>query len=156
MQSSSESYGGLTEDSVGEAYNSSKDGTLVMREVMKTCTHTHTHTHRQVCLCVAIEAVSVCFFTTIPSPVAFFVLTLLQSHLPICLYLTTFFFFFVRIRQRRGGEGAVTPRATGLGIMVTSVTSPTFCSRATLPRPRPPRPCRSWPTSLRSSTHTVE
>ncbi|XP_034418514.1 TRAF2 and NCK interacting kinase a isoform X5 [Cyclopterus lumpus] len=34
VQSSSESYGGLTEDSLGDAYNSSKDGTLVMREVM--------------------------------------------------------------------------------------------------------------------------
>ncbi|XP_034418517.1 TRAF2 and NCK interacting kinase a isoform X8 [Cyclopterus lumpus] len=32
VQSSSESYGGLTEDSLGDAYNSSKDGTLVMRE----------------------------------------------------------------------------------------------------------------------------
>ncbi|KAM6917973.1 TRAF2 and NCK interacting kinase a isoform 2-T2 [Lycodopsis pacificus] len=32
MQSSGESYGGLTEDSLGDAYNSSKDGTLVMRE----------------------------------------------------------------------------------------------------------------------------
>ncbi|KAM9341537.1 TRAF2 and NCK interacting kinase a [Symphorus nematophorus] len=32
VQSSGESYGGLTEDSLGEAYNSSKDGTLVMRE----------------------------------------------------------------------------------------------------------------------------
>ncbi|XP_028420912.1 TRAF2 and NCK interacting kinase a isoform X2 [Perca flavescens] len=34
VQSSGESYGGLTEDSLGDAYNSSKDSTLVMREVM--------------------------------------------------------------------------------------------------------------------------
>uniref|UniRef100_A0A7N6FIH3 non-specific serine/threonine protein kinase n=1 Tax=Anabas testudineus TaxID=64144 RepID=A0A7N6FIH3_ANATE len=34
VQSSGESYGGLTEDSLGDAYNSSKDGTLMMREVM--------------------------------------------------------------------------------------------------------------------------
>uniref|UniRef100_A0A3Q4BAP5 non-specific serine/threonine protein kinase n=1 Tax=Mola mola TaxID=94237 RepID=A0A3Q4BAP5_MOLML len=33
VQSSSESYGGLTEDSLGDVYNASKDGTLVMREV---------------------------------------------------------------------------------------------------------------------------
>ncbi|XP_013886417.1 TRAF2 and NCK-interacting protein kinase isoform X2 [Austrofundulus limnaeus] len=33
VQSSSESYGGLTEDTPGDAYNSSKDRTLVMREV---------------------------------------------------------------------------------------------------------------------------
>ncbi|XP_067334686.1 TRAF2 and NCK interacting kinase a isoform X3 [Channa argus] len=32
VQSSGESYGGLTEDSLGDAYNSSKDGTLVMKE----------------------------------------------------------------------------------------------------------------------------
>ncbi|XP_075873741.1 TRAF2 and NCK interacting kinase a isoform X7 [Nelusetta ayraudi] len=32
VQSRTETYGGLTEDSLGEAYNSSKDGTLVMRE----------------------------------------------------------------------------------------------------------------------------
>ncbi|CAJ1074352.1 TRAF2 and NCK interacting kinase a isoform X12 [Xyrichtys novacula] len=32
VQGSSESYGGLTEDSLGDAYNSSKDGTLVVRE----------------------------------------------------------------------------------------------------------------------------
>ncbi|XP_077945778.1 TRAF2 and NCK-interacting protein kinase isoform X17 [Gasterosteus aculeatus] len=31
-KSSGETYGGLTEDSLGDAYNSSKDGTLVMRE----------------------------------------------------------------------------------------------------------------------------
>lgn len=43
MQSSSESYGGLTEDSLGEAYNSSKDGTLVMREVMNADTQPHTY-----------------------------------------------------------------------------------------------------------------
>ncbi|XP_077418104.1 TRAF2 and NCK interacting kinase a isoform X8 [Vanacampus margaritifer] len=32
VQSSSESYGGLSEDSLGEPYGNSKDGTLVMRE----------------------------------------------------------------------------------------------------------------------------
>ncbi|XP_060938833.1 TRAF2 and NCK-interacting protein kinase-like [Limanda limanda] len=32
VKSSGESYGGLTESSLGDAYNSSKDGTLVMRE----------------------------------------------------------------------------------------------------------------------------
>lgn len=42
MQSSGESYGGLTEDSLGDAYNSSKDSTLVMREV--TNMHAHTQT----------------------------------------------------------------------------------------------------------------
>ena len=40
VQSSSESYGGLTEDSLGDAYNSSKDGTLVMREVMNVHIYT--------------------------------------------------------------------------------------------------------------------
>lgn len=44
MQSSGESYGGLTEDSLGDAYNSSKDSTLVMREV------TNMHAHTQTCL----------------------------------------------------------------------------------------------------------
>lgn len=43
VQSSSESYGGLTEDSLGDAYNASKDGTLVMREVTNAPLHTHTH-----------------------------------------------------------------------------------------------------------------
>ncbi|XP_037833589.1 TRAF2 and NCK interacting kinase a isoform X7 [Kryptolebias marmoratus] len=33
VQSSSESYRGLAEDALGDSYNSSKDGTLVMREV---------------------------------------------------------------------------------------------------------------------------
>lgn len=46
VQSSGESYGGLTEDSLGDAYNSSKDGTLMMREVMNAHTgFTHTQTH---------------------------------------------------------------------------------------------------------------
>uniref|UniRef100_A0A3Q3WSK1 non-specific serine/threonine protein kinase n=1 Tax=Mola mola TaxID=94237 RepID=A0A3Q3WSK1_MOLML len=43
VQSSSESYGGLTEDSLGDVYNASKDGTLVMREVTNAPPHTHTH-----------------------------------------------------------------------------------------------------------------
>lgn len=54
MQSSGESYGGLTEDSLGDAYNSSKDSTLVMREVMNMHAHTQTclHTYKTV---IAVE-----------------------------------------------------------------------------------------------------
>ncbi|XP_062296023.1 TRAF2 and NCK interacting kinase a [Scomber scombrus] len=45
MQSSSESYGGLTEDSLGDAYNSSKDGTLVMREAEERRRGGHTESN---------------------------------------------------------------------------------------------------------------
>lgn len=41
VQNNTESYGGLPEDSRGEPYNSSKDSTLMMREVMND-KHTHT------------------------------------------------------------------------------------------------------------------
>lgn len=66
VQSSGESYGGLTEDSLGEAYNSSKDGTLVMREVMNAHTHTPEKIPR---LYFAITLGSFCFsITTLSSP----------------------------------------------------------------------------------------
>ncbi|XP_031703832.1 TRAF2 and NCK interacting kinase a isoform X3 [Anarrhichthys ocellatus] len=45
MQSSGESYGGLTEDSLGDAYNSSKDGTLVMREAEERRRGGHTESN---------------------------------------------------------------------------------------------------------------
>ncbi|XP_034433031.1 TRAF2 and NCK interacting kinase a isoform X14 [Hippoglossus hippoglossus] len=45
VQSSGESYGGLTEDSLGDAYNSSKDGTLVMREAEERRRGGHTESN---------------------------------------------------------------------------------------------------------------
>nr|XP_020472253.1 TRAF2 and NCK-interacting protein kinase-like isoform X4 [Monopterus albus] len=45
VQSSGESYGGLTEDSLGDAYNSSKDGTLVMREAEERRRGSHTESN---------------------------------------------------------------------------------------------------------------
>ncbi|XP_063764252.1 TRAF2 and NCK interacting kinase a isoform X4 [Eleginops maclovinus] len=45
VQSSSESYGGLTEDSLGDAYNSSKDSTLVMREAAERRRGGHTESN---------------------------------------------------------------------------------------------------------------
>ncbi|KAJ4939500.1 hypothetical protein JOQ06_028948 [Pogonophryne albipinna] len=45
VQSSSESYGGLTEDSLGDAYNSSKDSTLVMREAEERRRGGHTESN---------------------------------------------------------------------------------------------------------------
>lgn len=41
VQSGSESYGGLAEDALGDAYNSSRDSTLMMREVMNVNTQVH-------------------------------------------------------------------------------------------------------------------
>lgn len=123
VQSSSESYGGLTEDSLGDAYNASKDGTLVMREVTNAPLHTHTHT--------------VCFYS--------------NSHHCISLFVGCVN-SVVPARLRKRGEVA-TLRATGLGTTVTLVTSLTLCSRATLPRRHPPRPCRSWVTFMRSDAH---
>ncbi|XP_069008769.1 TRAF2 and NCK interacting kinase a isoform X2 [Embiotoca jacksoni] len=45
VQSSGESYGGLTEDSRGDSYNSSKDGTLVMREAEERRRGGHTESN---------------------------------------------------------------------------------------------------------------
>ncbi|AWP16253.1 putative traf2 and NCK-interacting protein kinase-like [Scophthalmus maximus] len=45
VQSSGESYGGLTEDSLGDVYNSSKDGTLVMREAEERRRGSHTESN---------------------------------------------------------------------------------------------------------------
>ncbi|XP_058470946.1 TRAF2 and NCK interacting kinase a isoform X5 [Solea solea] len=45
VQSSGESYGGLTEDSLGEAYNSSKDSTQVMREAEERRRGGHTESN---------------------------------------------------------------------------------------------------------------
>ncbi|XP_026194833.1 TRAF2 and NCK interacting kinase a isoform X2 [Anabas testudineus] len=45
VQSSGESYGGLTEDSLGDAYNSSKDGTLMMREAEERRRGSHTESN---------------------------------------------------------------------------------------------------------------
>uniref|UniRef100_A0A8D0DAW1 non-specific serine/threonine protein kinase n=1 Tax=Sander lucioperca TaxID=283035 RepID=A0A8D0DAW1_SANLU len=45
VQSSGESYGGLTEDSLGDAYNSSKDSTLVMREAEERRRGDHTESN---------------------------------------------------------------------------------------------------------------
>ncbi|TMS21369.1 hypothetical protein E3U43_015342 [Larimichthys crocea] len=45
VQSSGESYGGLTEDSLGDAYNSSKDSTLVMREAEERRRGGHTESN---------------------------------------------------------------------------------------------------------------
>ncbi|KAM9354582.1 TRAF2 and NCK interacting kinase a isoform 1-T1 [Pholidichthys leucotaenia] len=45
VQSSGESYGGLTEDSLGDAYNNSKDGTLVMREAEERRRGGHTESN---------------------------------------------------------------------------------------------------------------
>ncbi|KAL6105359.1 tnik [Pungitius sinensis] len=44
-KSSGETYGGLTEDSLGDAYNSSKDGTLVMRETEERRRGSHTESN---------------------------------------------------------------------------------------------------------------
>ncbi|KAM8916955.1 traf2 and NCK-interacting protein kinase-like isoform 8-T8 [Spinachia spinachia] len=44
-KSSGETYGGLTEDSLGDAYNSSKDGTLVMREAEERRRGSHTESN---------------------------------------------------------------------------------------------------------------
>ncbi|XP_062253705.1 TRAF2 and NCK interacting kinase a isoform X3 [Platichthys flesus] len=44
-KSSGESYGGLTESSLGDAYNSSKDGTLVMREAEERRRGGHTESN---------------------------------------------------------------------------------------------------------------
>ncbi|XP_072221083.1 TRAF2 and NCK interacting kinase a isoform X10 [Leuresthes tenuis] len=45
VQSSGESYGGLEEDALGDAYNSSKDGTLVMREAEERRRGGHTESN---------------------------------------------------------------------------------------------------------------
>ncbi|KAM4542475.1 TRAF2 and NCK interacting kinase a isoform 11-T11 [Odontesthes bonariensis] len=45
VQSSGESYGGLAEDALGDAYNSSKDGTLVMREAEERKRGGHTESN---------------------------------------------------------------------------------------------------------------
>ncbi|XP_078796979.1 TRAF2 and NCK interacting kinase a isoform X4 [Oryzias latipes] len=45
VQSSGESYGGLSEDAVGDAYNSSKDSTLVMREAKERRRGSHTESN---------------------------------------------------------------------------------------------------------------
>uniref|UniRef100_A0A3P9LGA7 non-specific serine/threonine protein kinase n=1 Tax=Oryzias latipes TaxID=8090 RepID=A0A3P9LGA7_ORYLA len=45
VQSSSESYGGLSEDALGDAYNSSKDSTLVMREAKERRRGSHTESN---------------------------------------------------------------------------------------------------------------
>uniref|UniRef100_A0A3P9JLE0 non-specific serine/threonine protein kinase n=1 Tax=Oryzias latipes TaxID=8090 RepID=A0A3P9JLE0_ORYLA len=45
VQSSGESYGGLSEDAVGDAYNSSKDSTLVMRETKERRRGSHTESN---------------------------------------------------------------------------------------------------------------
>ncbi|KAM9708333.1 TRAF2 and NCK interacting kinase a isoform 3-T3 [Menidia menidia] len=45
VQSTGESYGGLAEDALGDAYNSSKDGTLVMREAEERRRGGHTESN---------------------------------------------------------------------------------------------------------------
>uniref|UniRef100_A0A8C8DQG0 non-specific serine/threonine protein kinase n=1 Tax=Oryzias sinensis TaxID=183150 RepID=A0A8C8DQG0_9TELE len=45
VQSSGESYGGLSEDALGDAYNSSKDSTLVMREAKERRRGSHTESN---------------------------------------------------------------------------------------------------------------
>uniref|UniRef100_A0A3B3DQU7 non-specific serine/threonine protein kinase n=1 Tax=Oryzias melastigma TaxID=30732 RepID=A0A3B3DQU7_ORYME len=45
VQSGGESYGGLSEDALGEAYNSSKDSTLVMREAEERRRGSHTESN---------------------------------------------------------------------------------------------------------------